>query len=719
MRALRPTLSLLSLAVGAVALLSCGSDSTGPQLGGVTTVSVSPKTDSVTIGGTTTLSVVAKGPDGADLTGRAVFWHSENPAIAVVSEEGAVTGIVAGTVRIAASVEGVADFATITVLPKAAASVTLSSRTLALTVGQGAQLTATVRDAEGGVLGGADVTWTSSNTGVASVSSTGLVRGVAPGSATITARSGAVSANATVTVSPVPANSVVVSPGEATRFVGETVQLTAMVTDANGDELSGRPVTWQSSASGVATVSGSGLVTAVAPGTATITATSDGKTGKSTITVRKVPVASVDMDPGNATLEIGQTIQIRATPRSADGDALEGRSVVWSSSATAVATVNQSGVVTARSSGSTLIRATSEGVTGTALVEVSVVPVASVQVTPDTATLLAGQSLQLQARTLDAGGDQLSGRTVTWSSDDDDVASVSSTGKVLALSAGQATITATSEGKSATARITVVAPVSSISVEPESTSVVVGNTVTLVATALDGAGDPLSGRPFTWASSNTAVATVNSAGVVTGVAPGTATISATSGGKTGSAKVVVAPVPVASVVVEPDQSNVVAGQTVQLSASPRDAAGNALTGRDVTWSTSDARLATVGGSGLVTGVEPGTVTITATSEGQSGTATVTVTSALEGSVIVTPTDTTLRVGEVVTLRGQVIGSDGQPVDDSSLKWDSDDKLVATVTDDGQVSARLPGTATITATNDGKGKGGGDHVGTARVTVILF
>src|SRR5205807_5855272 len=133
------------------------------------------------------------------------------------------------------------------------------------------------------------------------------------------------------------------------------------------------------------------------------------------------------------------------------------------------------------------------------------------------------------------------------------------------------------------------------------------------------------GRVVTWASSNTAVATVNGSGLVTGVAAGAATITATSEGQGGTAAITVTPVPVASVTVAPASASVTVGQTAQLTATPKDASGNPLAGRVVTWGSSNTAVATVNGSGLVTGVAAGAATITATSEGQGGTAAITVT----------------------------------------------------------------------------------------------
>src|SRR5439155_2305349 len=167
--------------------------------------------------------------------------------------------------------------------------------------------------------------------------------------------------------------------------------------------------------------------------------------------------------------------------------------------------------------------------------------------------------------------------------------------------------------------------VASITVGPASASVVVGGTSQFTATLKDASGSVLTGQPVTWASSNTAVATVSESGLVSGVAAGSATISATSGEVTGTAAVTVtAPVaPVASVAVSPATASVAVGQTVQLIATPKDASGSVLTGRAVTWTSNTPAVATVSGSGLVTGVGAGAATITATSEAQSGTAAIT------------------------------------------------------------------------------------------------
>jgi len=437
---------------------------------------------------------------------------------------------------------------------------------------------------------------------------------------------GTLASTAAVTISSVPVASVAVSPVAAGLTVGATTQLTATPEDSSGTALTGRAVTWATSNAAVATVSVSGLVTGVAAGSATITATSEGQSGTSALTVTNVPVASVTVSPATATVTIGTTTQLTATPKDANGTALSGRAVTWVTSNAAVATVSASGLVTGVAAGSATITATSEGQSGTSAITVTNVPVASVTVSPTAAGVTVGATTQLTATPKDANGTALSGRVVTWATSNAAAATVSASGLVTGVAAGSATITATSEGQSGTAALTVTnVPVASVTVSPATASLTVGATTQLTATPKDANGTALSGRVVTWGTSNAAIATVSASGLARGVAAGSATITATSEGKSGTSAVTVTNVPVATVTVTPAIATLLMGATVQLTATPRDALGNPLSGRVVTWSSDALGVAAVSGSGLVSGLAVGGATITATSGGQSGSAAVTVT----------------------------------------------------------------------------------------------
>ena len=255
-------------------------------------------------------------------------------------------------------------------------------------------------------------------------------------------------------------------------------------------------------------------------------------------------------------------------------------------------------------------------------------PVASVKITPESAVLTVGGNQQLSATTLDAKGKALSNRTVTWSSTNSAVATVSTTGLVTAVAVGgPITIVATSELQDGAAAITVVPPpVATVSVSPATTSLTPGATRQLAVTLRDAQSNVLTGRTVTWTTSDAAVAVVTSQGIVTAVAPGgPATITASSEGKTGTATVSVVTPVLTSITVSPNVAGVGVGATVVLTATAVDQNGIVIASPTVAWSTSDAAIATVSQAGVVTGVAAGgPVTITAASSGKSGTASITV-----------------------------------------------------------------------------------------------
>jgi uncharacterized protein YjdB len=391
------------------------------------------------------------------------------------------------------------------------------------------------------------ITWSTSDTSVAIIGASGVVLGRSDGATSVIASGGGALASAAIKVIRAPVKVVSVQPSSATIDTGATFQFAATLLDAAGRTLTGRVVTWSSSDSTIATVSSTGLVRGIKSGSVSVTATSEGKSGSSSLTVAATPpaVANVAVQPSSASVDVGKTVQLGAMVTDASGSMLSGRQVTWSTSDASIATVSASGLVSGVSAGSATITATSEGKSGTATITVTVppAPVATVTVTPATASVTAGQSVQLQATLRDAANNVLTGRTITWASSNVSLATVSSTGLVQGVAAGTVTITATSEGKTGSSTVTVTAaappPVASVTVSPSSATISTGQSITLQATLRDAANNILTGRTVTWASSNIAVATVSSSGVVQGVTAGSATITATSEGKSGSASITV------------------------------------------------------------------------------------------------------------------------------------------------------------------------------------
>ncbi|HEX6252128.1 MAG TPA: Ig-like domain-containing protein [Gemmatimonadaceae bacterium] len=512
------------------------------------------------------------------------------------------------------------------------ASLAVTPPTSTITVGAELPLQVVVQDATGQTITGVSVVWSVRDPAIASVSSSGVVTGLATGATQVAASAGGKSAIAAITVQRVPVASVVVRPLTAEAATGSRVQFSATVYDASQIALTDRSVTWSSSNEAVATVDLNGLATAVSPGVATITATSEVRSDAATLTVTLVPVAAVEVTPSPLVVSVGQSAQLTATARDEGGAALTGRTATWSSSNTNVVTVTNQGVVNAVAAGTAIVTATIEGRSGSTSVTVTPVPVSTVTVTPSPVTILVQGTVALTATTRDAGGNTLTGRAVTWTTSAPTVATVSSSGVVTGVAPGTAIITATSEGKLGTATVTVtatLAPVAAVTVEPSTTTIASGSTRTLTATVTDQNGGVLTNRVVTWSSSNPAVATVSSTGVVTAVATGavagTATITASAEGKSGSATVTVIAGPVATVRITPSSTSVPAGAKVSLSAEATDAAGNPISGLTFSWASSNPSVASVDGSGEVNAKREGTVTITATAAGITGSATVTIT----------------------------------------------------------------------------------------------
>jgi uncharacterized protein YjdB len=698
------------LAALVVAVISCTSDSTEPDGGAVASVVIAPPKATVAVGSTAPLTAEVLDASGNALAGRKIVWVSANPAVATVSNTGVVTGVATGVVHIAASAEGKSAIAEVTVNPTPVASVRLSPTSRDLLVGQTLQLSAQPLDAQGNSLDGRPVTFATSNPSVATVNASGLVTALAAGSAIITATAEGKNSVATINVASVPVASVAVAPGSNSLVVGQTTQLSAEPRDASGKALVGRLVAWSTSAAAVASVSSSGLVTAIGPGTATITATSEGVAGTATITVGPKPVSSVIVSPGQANVTVGQTTQLSGQVTDDQGNVLPGRPISFSSGSTDIATVSGSGLVTGIAPGTATITATSEGKTGTATVTVTPIPVATVTVSPSGPSVVVGQNVQLGATARAANGQDLTGRTVGWSSGAPSVATVAADGTVTGLAPGTAIIFAGIEGVIGTATVTVrQVSVGSVVVTPSTASVAVGGSTQLSASVRDGSGAELQGRLVGWTSSDESIAVVSSAGRVSGLKAGTVTITASSEGKSGTATVTVTAAPVASVTVTPPTASVVTGQTTTLQAQTLDANGAVLTGRAVTWSSSNNGVATVSQTGVVTGVAPGNATITATSEGKSATAAITVTAVPVASVTVAPGSLPLQTGQTGTLTATVRDAANNVLTDRAIAWTSSNNDVATVAPNGTVTAVAVGTATITATSEGK-------TGTATVTV---
>ena len=244
-------------------------------------------------------------------------------------------------------------------------------------------------------------------------------------------------------------------------------------------------------------------------------------------------------------------------------------------------------------------------------------------------------------------------------------------------------------------------PVATVTVSPATQTLTVGGTGTLTAALADAAGKPITGRTVTWTSHRPDVATITAAGVVTAVAEGVAQIDAASEGKYGTANIVVNKVPVARVEITPATLSLDEGETGALSATAKDANGGVLQGRAITWRSSDVTVAPIYANGQVLAIRPGTVTITAESEGKAATLELSVRAIPVANVVVSPLAQPLEKGDVFSLTATAIDASGRVLSGRTITWSTSDAAVATITTDGQVTVRGVGPVVLTATIDGK------------------
>ena len=526
---------------------------------------------------------------------------------------------------------------------------------------------------------------------------------------------------------------------------GKTATLTATVTPTDATD---KTVTWKSSDTTVATVDGSGKVTAEKAGTATITVTatngtddtSDDQTATCKVTVKeeevpKTDVSGVTLDNTTLTLQEGKTGSLKATV--APTDATD-KTVTWKSSDTGVATVDDSGKVTAVKAGTATITVTatngtddtSDDKTATCKVtvkeeEVPKVDVSGVTLDNTTLTLQEGKTGSLKATVAPTDATD---KTVTWKSSDTSIATVDDSGKVMAVKAGTATITVTatngtddtSDDQTATCKVTVKeeevpkVDVTGVTLDNTTLTLQEGKTGSLKATV---APADATDKTVTWKSSDTGVATVDDSGKVTAVKAGTTmiTVTATNGtadtadDKTATCTVTVSEEPVErvdviGVTLDQTTLSLTEGEsgTLKATVAPADA-----TDATVVWTTGDATVATVDGSGKVTAVKVGTTTITATAtngtedtaDDKTATCEVTVSEAEAPKVDVTgvtldKTTLSIEAGKTETLTATVEPEDAA---DKMVFWSSSDADVVTVDADGKITAVKAGTATITVT----------------------
>ena len=621
----------------------------------------------------------------ADASNKKVKWLSSNDDVARVSNTGEVTGRAPGEAVITATSDDGDRTATCkVVVVSEVAGVTLDQKELNLTVDETADLMATVTPDNAS---NKQVNWSSSDEKVATVDNNGHVVAKGSGQALICATSAAGGKHAYCKVSVrKKVTSVALNPSEETIFVGKTAQFTTTILP---EEVSDEPVEWTVDDPSVATVNASGLVTAVAKGTTKVRATTKkGQiSGSADVTVLK-PVSSISVSQTSWVIYLEDeplTVPVSVLPE--DASDVSFYSVVDKPGVVVSADGNK---ITPVAVGNAKVafkpNLPDPDKTLSAMISVDVrAHVKTVSVSSPNSTISVGGQVQLEVA---VSPENAYDKTVTWSSSNKAVATVTSTGLVKGLSNGEVTITATSNespsvSESCKIKVTNI-EVSSIELNKYNLSMTVGDSETLIATVLpDNAPD----KSLEWESYKPDVATVDQNGKVTAVSKGQATIRVRSKAKAGVYKdcmvtvenKVILP---ESITVSPSTLEIRAGEQEQLKVTVTP---SNVTDPTIVWSSDKTGVATVV-NGMVTGVSEGTAVITATIGGLKSSATVTVLPPIihVSGISLSRTSATMATNKTLTLVATVSPSDAT---NKKVKWSSSKESVATVSQTGVVTSK--------------------------------
>ena len=707
------------------------------QVSPATLVSIafSPANPSVAAGSSTQVNVIGTFSDGStqNLSSSSTYTSS-NPSAITISNAGLITGVAPGNSTVTVSVSGVTSSFTATVSNATLSSIAITpTNPSSLANGTTEQFTATGTYSDSSTQTiTTEVTWASSNTAIFTVNTTGLVTGQSIGSAQLTASyQGKTATTPAFQVTAATLASLAVTPSPASIAVSATQQFvaTGTYTDGTTQNLSSS-ATWSSSSSAIATITSTGLATAAGVGTTNIEAQIGSINNTASLNVTSAPVTgptviSMAISPANASLTAGNTVQYTATATYSDSSTKNvSSSATWSSSSTAIATINTAGLAKGIAAGSTTIAATLSGVSASTTLTVSTAPVTlqSVTITPSSATVAKGSTQQftLTANYSDSSTLNVT-NSATWSSSTSSVASVTSTGLATGEAAGNTLILASYQNKSANVNLVVGnAVLTSIAVTPASVTLAAGTTqqYKAIGTMSDGGTQNLT-TSVTWSSNNTSATTINSSGLATTHAVGNVTITATSGSIQSTATMTVTAATPTSIQISPTSVSLAVNNSQQLlvTATFSDGSSQNVTS-SATYSSSTASVATISSGGNVTGVAPGTTTITASLGNVSANSTVTITGATLTSIAITPSNPSLPVGLSQQLTATGTYSDGSTQDlTNTATWSSSASSVASVSSTGNVVVGSTGSATITATS-GTVSGTDTVTGTSAVVTAI-
>ncbi len=634
-------------------------------------------------------------------TNSVVRYSSSNVGVATVSNNGAVTGVNAGTANITATVDDKYHSVPVTVTNVTAPTIQVSNVLFVIsnsTINVGDTAITRVFISPNNATDQV-VKYSSDNTSVATVNELGMITGVGAGSATITVTAGGQSSSGQVAVV-IPVENITLSIAKATIDINEATSTSVTVSPTNATQQS---VTYSSNDESIAKVNHNGVVTGVGVGSAYISAAAGNKTSHVKVTVTEtfaafVAVDSVTFTIAKNSLDAGENVATTVSilpPNATD------QTVTYSSDNISIASVSDTGTVLGIGTGNTTLTATVGGKSSTVQVDVAE-RVVNVTLTVANSALEIGETTTTNVLLYPSN---VANPTITYLSDNTSVATVADNGSITAIGEGSATITAMADGKSGTARVSVTKPyvaVSNITFTVPSSTISINETITADVSV---SPPDATNRKVLYSSDNTSIATVNVNGAITGVKAGVAIITAMVDGQSTTSKITVVgsaiePVAVDSVTLMISKSTINVGDTEPTSVSvlPVNA-----TNQIVTYITENPTIATVDASGNVTGVEAGEVTIRAIAGGKTSSVTVKVTGIADqivavDSVLLTVPKTTINTGETIAATVSISPTHAT---NQEVIYTTGNSNIALVNNSGSVIGINSGTTNLTATVDGK------------------
>jgi hypothetical protein len=509
----------------------------------LSSVAVTPANSTIPLGTLAQFTATGTLTDGSteDLTGSAT-WSSSDSTVASIVAGGQATARALGGVTITATSGTISGSTPLTVASASLVSLVISDGDVTIANNTSHQFTAIGIYNDGsrhGLTG--HVTWSSSQTGIATISVSGHARGVSPGATTITATLNSVGASVNLDVTNATIAAIAVAPSSRTIPPLTRLSFTAVGTfsDASTQDLTA-DVVWASSNPPAATISNQsgtlGIATGVGAGMTSISAAFGGVNGSAPLTVSPATLNSIAVTPAVAGLASGTTLVLSARGTFSDGttQAIDTAST-WTSSDNTIASVDTNGTVTGLTPGLVTITAALGGVSGSS--DVTVESVTALQSTPALVTIAQSTSGQFNATaTLSDGTSQNVTGSVVWTSSAPSVAIMNSAsgtkGDAIGISAGVSTITAALAGQVAAAQVTVTgATLDSIAITPVNPDIALGTSQKFKAVGAfsDGTAQNLTGQVM-WSSSDVSVAIIDASGSAASSGIGTTTISATMNG---------------------------------------------------------------------------------------------------------------------------------------------------------------------------------------------